>query len=178
MTVSFLIATIGRASLAATLQSIECWPGDEILVIGYNIRVTDVRVRSLHCRPGGNFGHAERNFAMPQARAQYLAHIDDDDVYVPGARALMADAMTTTPDVPVMFRMQYPNEDYLWKVPELKFGNVGTPMSLLPNQPEKLGKFGRRVGGDYEFLRTSTWPVESFVWRPDVTVRLGHNHGE
>jgi hypothetical protein len=32
--ISFIVPTIGRPSLAKTLASIECWPGDEVLLVG------------------------------------------------------------------------------------------------------------------------------------------------
>jgi hypothetical protein len=112
---------------------------------------------------------------MPLARGQYLAHIDDDDVYVPGTRELMEDAIRKTPARPVLFRMQYPNGLTLWQNQELRCGNVGTPMMLIPNMPTKLGTFGSFVGGDFAFLESCKWAREEFVWRPEVVAVLGHN---
>ena len=173
--ISFLVPTVGRPSLAATLASIECWPGDEILLISSSPRGDDPRVRFIKCAPGGNWGHAERNHATPLATGKYLAHIDDDDVYVPGHRALMADAITQTPGRPVLFKMQYPKGSSLWTVPELKMGNVGTPMMLIPNVPEKLGTWGHKCGGDCRFLESMKWTRDEIVWRPEVIALLGHD---
>lgn len=173
--ISFLVPTLGRPSLQATLDSIECWPGDEILVIGDHLQVNDPRVRVIQCAPGGDWGHTERNVAMPVAKGRYLAHIDDDDVYAPGTRAVMADAIAQTPDRPVLFRMQYPNGGTLWRWPTLAFGNVGTPMILIPNVLEKLGRFESFHGGDYAYLASMKWSADDIVWRPEVTALLGHN---
>lgn len=174
--ITFLVPTVGRFSLMETLRSIECIDGDEILIVGNPGRVPlDDRCRVLPCPPGGDWGHAERNFAMPYARGRYIAHIDDDDRYAPGTRALMADAIEKTPDRPVLFRMQFPNSITLWDEEEVRCGNVGTPMMLIPNQPEMLGSWGSFVGGDCSFLESSKWRYADYVWRPEIIALLGHN---
>jgi hypothetical protein len=89
--ISFIVPTIGRPSLAKTLASIECWPGDEVLLVGSPNGHTHPFAHHVPCPPGGDWGHAERNYSTPMARCRYIAHIDDDDVYAPGTRALMAD---------------------------------------------------------------------------------------
>jgi hypothetical protein len=172
--ISFIVPTIGRPSLANTLASIECWPGDEILVVG-GPPVSDARVRHIPCAPGGDWGHSERNFVAPYIRGQYVAHIDDDDCYAPGTRALMADAIYQTPGHPVLFRMQYPNGVTLWRHTLVIHGNVGTPMMLIPNEPDKFGVWGSFDGGDCHFLETMKWQREQIVWRPEVIAHLGHN---
>jgi hypothetical protein len=177
--ITFLIPTIGRPSLRSTLRSIETWPGDEVLVVGNveeQTRVSNgVTWRYVPCAPGGDWGHSERNFATPLAQGRYIAHVDDDDIYVPGVRKLMANAIEMTPGRPVLFRMQFPNGITLWQDKEVRCGNVGTPMMLIPNMPTKLGTWRSYVGGDCSFLEECKWSAEEFVWRPEVTVSLGHN---
>lgn len=173
--ITFLIPTLGRASLITTLNSIECYPGDEILIVSNGWRVGDSRARYVDCKPGGDWGHTERNYATPFVRNRYIAHIDDDDIYAPGTRALMADAIEKTPDRPVLFRMKFPNGITLWREPEIKCGNVGTPMMLIPNIPEKLGEWQSFVGGDCAFLESSKWMPSDYVWRPEIIALLGHN---
>lgn len=173
--ITFLVPTVGRQSLIHTLNSIECYEGDEILIVGDRHRVNDPRVRYVDCAPGHDWGHTERNFATPHARGRYIAHIDDDDVYAPGTRALMQDAIETTPDRPVLFRMKFPNGITLWREQEIKCGNLGTPMMLIPNVPEKLGEWQSFVGGDCAFLESSKWLPSEYVWRPEIIALLGHN---
>ncbi len=175
MNVTFIVPTINRPSLRSTLRSIETQPGDEILVIGNVEGLNDPRCTYVPCPPGGDWGHTERNVATPLAKGKYIAHIDDDDIFVPGTRALMADAIEKTPNRPVLFRMQYPNGITLWRDEKVYCGNVGTPMFLIPNVPEKLGVWKSFVGGDCAFLEGCDWKAEEFVWRPEITVRLGHN---
>lgn len=181
--ISFIVPTVCRPSLVKTLASIETWPGDEIICVSdmsLNLHMQDfirsrLEIRCYHCSPGGDWGHTERNVATPMATGRYLAHIDDDDVYAPGTRALMADAIERTPDRPVLFRMRYPNGITLWGQPELRCGNVGTPMILIPNVPERLGRFGSFVGGDCAYLEEMKWERDEIVWRPEVIALLGHN---
>ena len=174
--ISFIVPTVGRPSLLATLRSIETLPGDEILVVSNGWRVKDPRVRYVDCAPGGDWGHTERNVATPHARGRYIAHIDDDDVYAPGTRGLMADAIAKTPDRPVLFRMRFPNGITLWRDPKIYCGNVGTPMFLIPNVPKKMGTWESFVGGDCAFLEGSGWAPSEYVWRPEIVALLGHNN--
>lgn len=179
--ISFIVPTLGRPSLKRTLESIDAWPGDEILLVcdapvREKLRQLPLPgVRFIHCEPGGDWGHTERNVATPFARGRYLAHIDDDDYYAPRTRYFMDDAISKTPDVPVLFRMRYPNGITLWNEPTLACGNVGTPMILIPNVPEKLAEFEPFVGGDCAYLEKMKWTPDQIVWRPEVIALLGHN---
>jgi hypothetical protein len=173
--ITFIVPTVGRPSLIQTLNSIECWPGDEILIVSNGFRVNDPRARFIDCKPGGDWGHTERNFATPFAKGQYIAHIDDDDIYAHGTRALMEDAIQQAVDKPILFRMRFPNGITLWNEKVIRCGNVGTPMMLVPNAPEKLGTWESFVGGDCAFLESSKWLPSEYVWRPEVIALLGHN---
>lgn len=183
--ITFLIPTIGRPSLARTVASIETLPGDEILIICDESKHSTVHeivgeragLRVEHCPPGHDWGHAERNFGTPLARCRYVAHIDDDDVYVPGTRAHMADAIRETPGRPVIFRMRFPCGITLWQEPVVRCGNLGTPCFLIPNMPTRLGRWGSFVGGDCAFLESSKWEAEDYVWRPEIIAHLGHDIG-
>lgn len=176
--ITFIVPTVGRTSLFATLRSIDPWPGDEILVVSDDpSHVPDMpQVRHVLCPKGGDWGHAERNYATQFARGSHIAHIDDDDVYAPGTRALMADALLKATNKPVIFKMQFPNGLTLWQEPVVRCGNLGTPCFLIPNQPSMLGSWGSFVGGDCGFLESSKWSLtEDYVWRPEVIALLGHN---
>lgn len=182
--ISFVVPTIGRPSLRATLASLELWPGDELLIVGdenalayaSSIDTPKGSVRHVRCERGNDWGHRERNFASPLARNRYIAHIDDDDVYTPGARSFMSDAIHNTPDRPVIFKMRYPNGMELWQSQVFRCGNIGTPMFLLPNDKTKMiGRWMPYVGGDFAFLEGCKWVFEDYVWRPEVVALLGHN---
>jgi hypothetical protein len=183
--VTFIVPTVGRRSLSRTLDSIECWKGDEILLVGdptlglQSLPMIRRRheIRFIHCPRGNDWGHTERNYAAPFARCRYIAHIDDDDWYAPGTRALMADAIFRTPGRPIIFRMRFPNGITLWSEQEVRCGNVGTPMILIPNMPTRLGQFRPFVGGDFAYLDEAKWPKDQFVWRPEIIAHLDHDPG-
>lgn len=176
--ISFIIATIGRPSLADTLQSIECWPGDEVIVIGNVETRTDGHVRYIASPPGHDWGSTERNIATPLATGRYLSHMDDDDVYAPGTRARMADAIAQAPEKFTIFRMRLPDGSTLWRDPVVRWGNVGTPMMFMPNRPEKLGRWGEKQDcGDLHFLQTMRWHPSDIVWSPEVIAHIGQAHG-
>lgn len=175
-TISFIVATCGRPTLQATLASIELFPGDELLVVGHNLPRTDPRARYIDHPPGDDWGHTERNAAMAEARCDYIAHLDDDDTYAPGHRQVMAAAIGNNPGRPIIFRMRYRNGQELWRRQVVECGNVGTPMSLLPNDPQRRGVFGSYYGGDVlyleRFAELSGYTSADFVWCEDVTVLI------
>ena len=173
MTVSFIVATIGRPSLSETLASIETWPGAEVIVLGNVPDTTDGCVRYVASPPGGDWGATERNVAMPMARGQYLAHIDDDDVYVPGARAILAEAIAATPNRPMVFRMEYWDGLIVWQDQVMRPGNIGTPMVITPNDPAKLGRWGEGMyTGDFHFYETMGWTSHDLVWRTEILTKI------
>jgi len=181
--ISFVLPTLGRPGLLAALDSIELWPGDEVLVIGEMhalgpyIRQSDINrgVRFLHCPRGNDWGHSERNFAQAHAKGRYIANLDDDDVFAPGHRDVMADAMIRTPDRPIIFKMKYPNGMTLWYWQGLVEGNVGTPMMFFPNDRAKLGRWGNTYCGDFSFLSSCKWRPHEYVWREEIIALIGRN---
>jgi glycosyltransferase involved in cell wall biosynthesis len=162
-TISFIVPTIGRPTLKKTLDSIETWPGDEVLVIKHN-------------PPSNNWGNAERQEGTNKAKGDYLAYIDDDDVYVPGAREIMHKAIEETAGCPILFRIKYPSGRVLWEKKWVKNGNVSTQMILVPNSPEMLyGWDQKHSWADFWFINRWKWPSKSIVWKKDITVLMGHN---
>lgn len=175
VSISFIVPTIGRPTLQATLASIESWPGDEVLPI-------------RHDPPSGNWGNAERQQGQDLARCAYLAFIDDDDVYVQGHRRMMNEAIRENPDKPIVFRIQYPNGQKLWqpsniagRPPEIRNGNVSSQMFLFPNDKTKLTHWiqhrtWRGRGADFYFIASTGWGNRSgFVWKDQVLVLMGHD---
>lgn len=149
-TLSIIIASNGRPTLAATLASVstQVQPGDEILV--------DVNKDSP-------WGHRARNRRMPQTFGDGLMFIDDDDVYLPGALQLARLALDRHPDRMHMFKMRYENGVELWIDEEIRLGNVSTQMFVVPNlwrwnssawrapNPD-LPKWGDVYEGDFHFI--------------------------
>lgn len=178
--ISFIVPTTGRPTLQRTLESIETRPGDEILVVGNVDEMTnvdaiqDVLVRFIPYPCHGGWGGAERAVGTSYARGKYLSFMDDDDCYARGARFALGMAILSTPDRPMIFRMRYPNGMYLWQDQAIRCGNVGTPMIVVPNVPEKLGVWSDSYVADFEFLTSMKWSPDEVVWRPEIIAELGH----
>ena len=182
---SILIPTIGRSELARLLselvpQLLSC---DEILVIGDGpqplaraMADVDPRVRYLEHGPDHCWGHPQRNWAMPLARGAYLMSFDDDDRVAPRALERVRGAMADHPGRPLMFR-EYHEGSVIWSTRSVALGNVSTQMIVVPNVPERLGKWGSRYEGDYDFIQSTlalyAAGVDALVWRPEVIALHG-----
>lgn len=160
-TISFIVPTIGRPSLTDTILSIDLWPGDQLIV------VPDVP-------PSGNWGNPQRNEGIDRAQGDYLAFIDDDDIYLEGHRQIMEQAIATHPGKAFLFKMRYPSGYTLWDEPILEPGNVGSPMILCPNTEEFISDWpGKRNMADFLFI--NHWPKDRIIWRKEVIAQLGHD---
>ena len=176
---SIIIPTLGRASLARTLES--CADADEIVVV-----LDKARGGTLPCELPGNAvllegvygvtgGHLGRVHGISVASGTHLAFFDDDDAYAPGAIQLMRDAAC---DYPVIFRMDHYRLGILWRTPDIYFGNVSTQMYLVPNRPELLGEWEPHQpgwpepGGDYSFIRDTVENFGGVVWREEIIAAL------
>lgn len=173
--ISFIIPTIGRDSLYAAVYSTCAAEGDEIIVVGCADVPYDRRVNHISCVRGNDWGATERTLGIQTARGTHLAFMDDDDIYLPGARQAMAAAIWETPDKPVLFRIRYPNGRVLWADPALRCGNVSTQMMLIPNVPEMLGVWSKRREGDFDFLASMRFG--EIVFREEIIAAMGHNDG-
>lgn len=150
-----MIPTTGRGSLEAARSSAVA--ADEIIVIQDNT---------------GDRGYTARSLGMAQATGTHIAFLDDDDTYTPEAIDLFREHAA---DRPVIFRMDDPFHGVLWREPLVSYGNVGTPMFLVPNDPARLGtwegiEFGRGAprGGDFHFLEGCIDRMGNPVWREEI----------
>jgi GT2 family glycosyltransferase len=179
-TLSVVIPTLGRPSLERTLAS--CAEADEVIVVLDRARGATL----LPCQlPEGTVylegswgvtgGHAGRAAGIELANGTHLAFMDDDDVYAPGAIALMKEAAC---DVPVIFRMAHYHHGILWADQEVRFGNVSTQMYVVPNDPARLGVWTPHIpglpepGGDYTFIKETCEAMGGPVWREEVIAIL------
>jgi hypothetical protein len=176
---SVIVATVGRVSLTRALQSLADQPlaaGDEVLVVGQEIpgivdEAARFGCRFLACPPGANWGSLERRRGMTHATGTHLVFLDDDDVFLPGAFAAMREACAAHPGRPLMFRMIAPWGETLWREPVVREGNHGTPQFVTPNDPARLGHWGTRYAGDFDFCVSTLahYPPDALVWDPTVT---------
>lgn len=165
-TISFIIPTINRPSLQRTLSSISQWPGDQVIVVEDKLK-------------DGMWGNKQRNEGMAAATCDYLAFMDDDDWYVPYARVVMDRAIVeSNGNSPILFRMQYPNGDYIWKEKQIIPGNISSQMILVPNIKNMLMPWRvNRNMADFIFVDSWGWLDQEINWREEIIAKLGHDDG-
>lgn len=174
MNVSIIIATMARPSLATTLASIaaEILPDDEVIVIGDGRQPAAAEMFCATGLPGfyldgpagHEWGHPQRNCAMPLASNELLAFMDDDDVYLPGAFAAIR---ASDPDALNVFRMRTPKKT-LWQTRQLAMGNLSTQMLVVPNRPQSLGEWGLRYQGDFDFATGTAARLGRVHWHETI----------
>lgn len=181
------VPTLGRPSLYATLYSI--FVGgvsklDQVIVVGDGpqpeaARIVDtfrgrLPISYYETEPKRMVGHPQRTSAMARATGTHLMWMDDDDVYADAAITTIRKEVSLLPDKVFIFKMQglarRLGYDLLWRTKEVLIGNIGTPMFVVPNVPGRLGKWGDRYAGDFDFISSTVEKVgaESVEWREDV----------
>ncbi len=178
---SMILATSGRDSLmfAARSTRVQMKAGDELLIVGGGALGEMVagwnQARWIDIPAGGNWGHAERNHAIPLANGTHLLFIDDDDALVPGALDCIRDAVAEAPGRPHIFAMIDPHGRTLPMVPQVRQGNIGTPQIVAPNVAGKLGVWGNRYEGDFDFIAgTVGHYADGPVWHDTVIYACRH----
>lgn len=115
---AYIVPTIGRPTLAATLESLD----------GVRALIQDT--------PGErDWGAANRNRGLESAWVlgyTHVAYMDDDDVATPGAATAILAGIEADPGALHVFRMRLPDGRVLWRERELVLGNLGTPCLVHP----------------------------------------------
>lgn len=169
-TISLIVPTIGRPSLARFLASLPesgLDSGDELLIVadGGNAE-THAIVQAAGRLPcphrvldliplGGFWGQPARNFGMSQATKQWLVFSQDDNVILPEAFLDVKMALAITGGAGVhIFRVQ-PRYGPVVPPPgmsELVEQQIDADCIVCPNDPDKLGVWGCHYNGDFEFI--------------------------
>ena len=193
--VAILIPTIGRASLAAALESIKAsWDGERVIVLGQRDTAAAERIFDavdpkvwLDGKPcwefhaladtDGGFGHDSRNWAIDHLveDGSYIASLDDDDVLLPGALDAFADAAFEGSPVSVFQTKWGPghpaNGVELYHQPVVVKGNIATPM-IFWRKCE--ARYGHSYFGDYELACAllDVYPANAWAWRDECVCEV------
>jgi hypothetical protein len=187
--ITLIIPTISRPTLARTLRSlrVQPWgPQDEIILVGDGPQELAADLWRQFKLPGKyielpkttppDWGHTPRNTLFDQRvpRGTHIVQLDDDDQWVEGTLATLRAAVVAEPNRPHLFRQSgCPVTGTVWKVKQLTEGNIGTPCIIFPNNPEKIGRFISRYGGDCDFIADTCgrYP-DGPVWHEEVIARI------
>jgi glycosyltransferase involved in cell wall biosynthesis len=172
-----IVPTVGRETLRETLRSIgpQLSNIDEVLVVGDGVqsRAKEIleecllpHARYMEIARSGDCGNSARDAAMTVACCDYLTFMDDDDVYTATAFAAIRARLSSGPNRPLIFRMNnYGN--ILWNTPALRYGNVGTPMFVVPNRPNSGTQWSHGVS-DFDFICQEATRSGEPIWVPEV----------
>lgn len=190
MTISVIIPTLGRDTLAAALYSVlpQLESEDEVVVVadlagdGHTARaICNGMPQVVYAEAASTvgIGCAQREVGIDLAKGDWLAFLDDDDVYLPGALEAFRNGSGTSgsnPERPVIFRMNHPLLGVLWREPVLVYGNVSSQMLLVPNQPDRLGNWepylSDGTGSDFTFITGCVERMGAPVWRDEIVAEL------
>lgn len=182
-TLSIVVPTIGRPSLAYTIQSVDyqLGPFDEVIVVSDGplpeVRrlVESAGRRYFYFETAGrmyDYGGTPRNIGISRSRGQYLAFMDDDDTYLPGGLDAIRQGAMENPRTPLVFKMKH-RDKILWEEPVLKPGNVSSQMLAVPNIRGLVGRWTSRYAGDYDFIvHTVDLHQGAVVFREEVIAEL------
>jgi hypothetical protein len=170
-TISVFLTTIGKPTLANMLKSlINELEANDFLYIAIdgkeyydqaNKQITQY-INDFKCnitvfyieKNLGYWGHGCRNFYQKNLKGDFILHGDDDDVYIRGSFKKIREAIDVSDKQSIIFFRiigDYRHDDFVWKDPSLRHGNIGTPCGLIPNIPDKMGNWECRYGGDFSF---------------------------
>lgn len=182
---SILVPTHDGDGLRRLLPSVapQLGDGDEVLIIGdthdaplawlaSEIEALGPPYRFLPFDAGHHcWGHCQLNYGITQATGDYLVFNDDDDVFTPEALHMIRARIAELPAPrPLMFKFRAARlgrtlpERY-----EVIESAIGGHCFVPPNIPGRLGQWGERYGGDFDWIVSTLahWP-EGPAWYDDV----------
>jgi glycosyltransferase involved in cell wall biosynthesis len=176
VSLSIVIPTAGRATLAQTLQTLapQLIDTDEVFVVGDGdqpfarhlvAKLPSPPWHYFEHGPTRDTGNSQREFAIRRATCSYLSFMDDDDIYTEQALATIRSRARSHPAKPLMFRMEDRHGTILWKSRDVIYGNVGGLMIVIPNI---RGKVGTWDVDDFHFIAATLALQGEPVWLEDV----------
>ena len=134
-------------------------------------------------------GMPQRQFGMTVARGRWLAFMDDDNVYLPGAFEAIRQGIeqvevwkirgedSWVPPV-LLYRWIRPpanRREIFWDRPTLHSiieqgpGHIDAKNIVCPNVPEQLGTWGMFYEGDFQFVKETIALHEgNVIFRPEI----------
>jgi hypothetical protein len=187
-----ILPTLGRPTLEAAVQSVrqQLPPAccEILLVMDTHPSHTtrdEARVHAVAaqytCRveayDGGVacYGHPQRNYGMTRAQGTWLAFLQDDDCWLPGAGAAIMQSCLRPPQAPRLFRTDTWQAGVVWRTPELVVGNIDADCIVTPNVAGRLGWWQLRYEGDFDFIQQTCTCWGQCIWETEV-IAVGRPH--
>lgn len=174
--ITVVIPTMNRSMLERATRSVD--GADEVIVVGDRVRPTagQIRIKEPSGEPSDQPGAraAElRNVGMRRATGDWVAFMDDDDAFAPGAIDIIRTAVSGKPPALYLFRMLLNNGVRLWAEPFIAHGNVGTPMIVCPSHGWLPWPTKGYLTEDYGFaeLNRRSW-VDEVVFREEIIAHI------
>ena len=186
ISLSVIIATLGRPSLRGTLASILgaglLLRSDEAIVVadGKETGVEKICwdfsmkacIRLLETDASHDWGATQRRLGGVVATRSHLLYLDDDDAMAPGAPEVIRTSAKKSPGRVLLFRMRHSKHGVLWRTPQVKVNNLSTQNIVVPNEKSRLGTWGTRYAGDYDFISSTVKKFPSgeagVVWCQEI----------
>lgn len=155
-----MIATTGRPTLGDAIRSAtaQMLAGDELLVVFDDSR---------------DAGDTPRNRVLGSLHGTHITFLDDDDVFRAGALDVIRQFASEHPGRIGIFRRDMGMWGIAWADKDLMSSATG--MYVVPNVPDKVGRFGRPPGapdgrvGDYTFIVQTVANLGDPIWREEIT---------
>lgn len=182
-TVTVVIPTISRPCLLQAIQS--SLEAEQIVVVGDGEQPYAKRLAAeFWCDyyeyevVPKCYGHPQLNFVLDNnlARGDLLQFIGDDDEMAPGGIALIRKVAAENPGKCLAFLCKRvdSHKDTLGIKHSFCEGHITGQQLVVPNIPEKLGRFGPRYAGDWDWMRDTVAKFGGdIVWTDEVTVLYG-----
>lgn len=153
-------------------------PKVEKLVRGYDAMAPVGHFRYLELDAGAHdWGHSQLNYGLERATGQWLHCNDDDDIYAPGAVAIMREAARTSGGRPLLFRFQsyhFGGQVYWFERGRLERNYVGGHCLVTPNVAGKVGRWTPSYQGDFDYIAATIvlhvgWVDPNYpIWREEI----------
>jgi len=188
-TITVIIPTAGRESLAACLQTIAQQTliyGDEVLIVGDGAqKEVEAQVdalgepfRYIEGKHTNDWGHTQINQGLELAQGDWVMYTDDDDGFLPRAIEAVRARLSLGNLAPHLFRFYTNDKHLVWRLGD--DGNISEVLIGGHNlvTPRQVGYMGvgnwtSRYRGDFDWVRAvlDAYPRREWKWCPEILTR-------
>jgi len=164
-----LIATIGRKTLINIINSInfQLNENDFITIVYDNVdidnTIEEIKNIKTNCKMNiimekeklGYWGNGIRN-KYKNLEGDFIFHGNDDDIYLPDAMYIIRSTVVNPSNL-YLFNILYNygrSQINTYDKKKIEICHISTQSSIIPNNINKIGKWGERYSGDYDFYKS------------------------